>query len=58
MKPMPARKAAEVIVRALERDAFHVFVGRDSAVMNIFHRLSPSFAARMIANKMKSALPS
>ncbi len=57
MKPMPARKAAEIIVRAMERDASHVFVGRDSAVMNIFHRLSPSFAARMIANKMKSALP-
>lgn len=58
MKPMPARKAAEIIVRAMERDAQHVFVGRDSAVMNILHRLNPSFAARMIANKMKSALPS
>jgi NADP-dependent 3-hydroxy acid dehydrogenase YdfG len=58
LKPMPARKAAEIIVRAMERDAQRVFVGRDSAVMNILHRLSPSFAARMIANKMKSALPS
>ena len=57
MKPMPARKAAEIIVRAMERDAQRVFVGRDSAVMNILHRLNPSFAARMIANKMKSALP-
>jgi NADP-dependent 3-hydroxy acid dehydrogenase YdfG len=57
MKPMPARKAAEIIVHAMERDAHHVFVGRDSAVMNILHRLSPSFAARMIANKMKSVLP-
>jgi short-subunit dehydrogenase len=58
MKPMPARKAAEIIVRAMERDAQRVFVGRDSAVMNILHRLNPSLAARMIANKMKSALPS
>jgi len=58
MKPMPARKAAEIIVRAMERDAQRVFVGRDSAVMNILHRLNPSFAARMIANKMKTALPS
>ncbi len=57
MKPMPARKAAEVVVRGMERDADHVFVGRDSAVMSIFHRLSPSFAARMIANKMKGMLP-
>ncbi len=55
---MPARKAAEIIVRAMGRDAQHVFVGRDSAFMNILHRLNPSFAARMIANKMKSALPS
>jgi len=58
LKPMPARKAAEIIVRAMERDAQRVFVGRDSAVMNILHRLNPSFAARMIANKMKRALPS
>ena len=58
MKPMPARKAAEIIVRAMERDAQRVFVGRDSAVMNILHRLNPSFAARMIANKMKIVLPS
>jgi NADP-dependent 3-hydroxy acid dehydrogenase YdfG len=58
MKPMPARKAAEIIVHAMECDAQRVFVGRDSAVMNILHRLNPSFASRMIANKMKSALPS
>ena len=57
MKPMLAGKAAEMIVRGMERDAQHVFVGRDSAVMNIFHRLNPSLAARMIANKMKRVLP-
>jgi NADP-dependent 3-hydroxy acid dehydrogenase YdfG len=57
MKAMPPRKAAEIIVHAMERDAYHVFVGRDSAFMNILTRLNPGFAARMIANKMKCVLP-
>jgi len=57
MKPLPPSRAAEIIVRAIERDAHYVFVGRDSAIMNIFQRLNPSFAARMIANKMKGMLP-
>ena len=53
IRPLPPRSAAEIIVRAMERNAHHVFVGRDCAFMNILHRLSPTFAARMIANKMK-----
>ncbi len=57
MKPMPATKAAEIIVRAMERNARHVFVGWDSALMNGLHRLNPGFAARTIANKMRSLLP-
>jgi NADP-dependent 3-hydroxy acid dehydrogenase YdfG len=57
MKPMSAAAAAERIVRAVEGDTHRVFVGRDSVVMNILHRLNPSFAARMIANNMKGVLP-
>ncbi len=53
MKPLSPRSAAEIIVRAMERNAQQVFVGRDSAVMNILYRLSPTFAARTIVNKMK-----
>jgi NAD(P)-dependent dehydrogenase (short-subunit alcohol dehydrogenase family) len=56
IKPMPPRSAAEIIVKAMERNAHHVFVGRDSAFMNILHRLSPTLAARTIANKMKGLL--
>jgi NADP-dependent 3-hydroxy acid dehydrogenase YdfG len=56
MKPLPARTAAEIIVRAMERDAQHVFVGRDSALMNKLHRLNPTFAARSIAKKMRGML--
>jgi short-subunit dehydrogenase len=57
MKPLSPRAAAEIIVRAMERNAQQVFVGRDSAFMNILHRLSPTFAARTIVNKMKGMLP-
>jgi short-subunit dehydrogenase len=55
---LSARKAAEIIVAAIERNAYHVFVGRDSALMNILHRLNPGFAARTIADRMKGLLPS
>jgi NADP-dependent 3-hydroxy acid dehydrogenase YdfG len=58
MKPLSPCAAAKIIVRAIERNDHHVYVGRDSAFMNILHRLSPSFAARMIADKMKGLLPS
>jgi short-subunit dehydrogenase len=58
MKPLASRAAAEIIVRAMERNAQNVFVGRDSAFMSMLNRLSPTFAARTIANKMKGMLPS
>lgn len=57
IKPLPPRSAAEIIVRAMERDAEHVFVGRDSILMNILHRVNPRFAARTIAKRMKDVLP-
>ena len=55
-KPLPARDAAEIIVRGMERNVHHVFVGRDSVLMNLLHRLNPRFAARMIANQMKGVV--
>lgn len=56
VKPLPARNAAEIIVRAMERNAHHVFVGRDSVLMNLLHRLNPRFAARTIAKQMKGLI--
>lgn len=56
MKPMAASDAAAIIVRAMERNLRHVYVGRDSALMNRLYRLSPGFASRTIANKMRSLL--
>jgi len=56
IKPLSPGSAAEIIVKAMERNARQVFVGRDSAFMNILHRLSATFAARLIANQMKGLL--
>ncbi len=55
-KAMPAARAAELIIRGMERNARAVFVGRDSTTMNWLHRLNPGFAARMIAKKMSGLL--
>ena len=53
---LPA-KAAEIIVRGIENNAYHVFVGKDAMLMDKFYRLSPATAARMIARKMSALLP-
>jgi len=54
---LPAAEAARVIVRAIEQNTERVFVGKDSAFMDRFYRLSPGYAARAIANKMRGLLP-
>lgn len=51
-KAMPPSQAAKIIVDGIERDAFHVFVGRDAMIMDKLYRLNPAFAARTIAKKM------
>lgn len=56
MKPLSPADAARIIVRGIERDAYHVFVGKDAVIMDKLQRLSPTYAARLIANKMRSLL--
>jgi NAD(P)-dependent dehydrogenase (short-subunit alcohol dehydrogenase family) len=56
VKAMPASEAAALIVRGVERNAYHVFVGNDARFMDKFYRLSPATAARTIANKMRALL--
>jgi NADP-dependent 3-hydroxy acid dehydrogenase YdfG len=51
-------KAAKIIVRGIEQNAHTVFVGRDAMLMDKLHRLSPNFAARVIAKKMGGLLTS
>jgi NAD(P)-dependent dehydrogenase (short-subunit alcohol dehydrogenase family) len=56
-KAMPASAAAEIIVRGIERNAARIFVGKDAAFMDKLYRLSPGYAARAIASKMRALLP-
>lgn len=45
-------KAAEIIANAIERNAQRIFVGKDSALMDKLHRLSPTITARLMAKMM------
>jgi len=57
MKAVTPVKAAQIIVRGIERNAYHVFVGKDATIMDKLTRLSPAYAGRSIANKMHALLP-
>ena len=54
--PMPAGKAAQVILKAIEKDRFRVMVGKDARFMDLIYRLNPRFATRYITKKMASLL--
>src|SRR4051794_38504671 len=41
-KVLPPSKAAQIIVDGIERNAYHVFVGRDAALMDKLYRVSPA----------------
>lgn len=49
-------KAAQLIVRGIEKDKFHIFTGTDSKMMNALYRLNPKFATNLIAKQMRSLL--
>lgn len=55
-KAMPADKAAEKIIKAIEKNKYRVLVGQDAKFMDFIYRLNPKFAARFITKKMKSLL--
>lgn len=57
VQALSAAKAAGIIVNGIEENAHHVFVGKDAILMDMLYRLSPTFAARTIAKKMRALLP-
>lgn len=57
MKALPADKAAEIIVDAIEKDRYSVLVGSDAKFMDFIYRLNPKGAAGFIYKQMKSLLP-
>lgn len=56
IKPLAPRKAAQMIIEAIERNRYRVLVGSDSALMDLAYRMSPSRAARLISRLMRSLL--
>jgi NAD(P)-dependent dehydrogenase (short-subunit alcohol dehydrogenase family) len=50
--------AAVMIVDGIEADRFHVYVGRDSRVLNLLHRLAPRRSTHLIQRQMKRLLDS
>lgn len=55
-KPLPAPKAAEIIIEGMEKNKYRVMVGSDSSFMDFLYRLNPKFAAEFIYKKMKELL--
>lgn len=53
---LPADKAAEIIVKGIQKNAPQIFTGKDSRLMNRLYRLNPVYATKLIAKQMKSLL--
>lgn len=50
---LPASKAAEIIIRAIEKNKYRVTVGKDAALLDILYRLNPRYATGFIQRRMK-----
>ena len=57
-KAMDAALAAGQMIEGLEKGKERMFIGKDSKMMDLLYRLSPGYAARLIAKNMKSLLNS
>lgn len=49
--------AAKIIIDGIEADRLHIYVGRDSRIMNLLTRVAPKQATHLIQRKMKDLLP-
>jgi short-subunit dehydrogenase len=56
MKPMPADKAARIILDGLEKDRLHVFVGADARTLNLAFKVAPRAAIGLVRKKMAEYL--
>jgi short-subunit dehydrogenase len=50
--------AAEMIIKGIEKNAYHVIIGSDSKLMDMLVRLMPKRATKIIYDQMKSIMPS
>jgi len=56
IKTTPVDVAGEMIIDAIEKNKFSVFVGSDAKLMNFLYRLSPKRAGELINKQMGSLL--
>lgn len=49
-------RAAELILKGMEKNKVQIFTGKDSKLMNCLYRLNPVFAIKFIAKQMKALL--
>lgn len=49
-------EAAEIISNGMEKDKYRIIVGKDSWMMDLFYRLAPERAVKLITKKMKNLL--
>ncbi|XHR94965.1 SDR family NAD(P)-dependent oxidoreductase [Mucilaginibacter sp. UC70_90] len=52
-KILTPTKAAEIIIKGIEKDDYQVYVGADAKFLGIFNRISPKTAASFINKQMK-----
>lgn len=53
---LSAAKAAEIIIRAIEKNKFRAMVGKDATMLDLLYRLNPKFATDMIGKLMKKVV--
>lgn len=57
LKPLAPGKAAQIIIRGIERNRYRVLVGTDAVFMNLAYRITPKGAAKLISGLMQALLP-
>ena len=50
-------KAAEIIIKAMERNKFRATVGKDASLLDLLYRMSPRRATNFIGKMMKKSIP-
>jgi len=53
---LSSQEAARMIINGMERDRYHILVGKDARMMDILSRMNPGYAAKLIYSKMKGLL--
>ena len=53
-KPLSPAKAAQIILKGIEKNKSRIFVGKDSRFLDWMYRLSPSLATNLVAKQIKA----